>query len=95
MFCLVDVQRFKLPMGAVLAEQFHARITPNNAMGLSRKEWLWSANGAEVYMRAQSIEEAGSLEAAVATIASRDYRKVINTLKEQIAKAEASHASLS
>jgi hypothetical protein len=47
------------------------------------------------YMRAQSIEEAGSLEAAVATIASRDYRKAITTLAEQIAKAEASHASLS
>ena len=36
------------------------------------------------YMRAQSIEEAGSLEAAVATIASRDYRKAITTLEEQI-----------
>ena len=45
------------------------------------------------YMRAQSIEEAGSLEAAVATIASRDYRKAISTLAEQIAKAETSHAS--
>jgi hypothetical protein len=48
MFCLVDVQSFRLPMGSVLAEQFHARIPPNNAMALSRKEWLWSANGAEV-----------------------------------------------
>jgi hypothetical protein len=47
------------------------------------------------YMRAQSIEEAGSLEAAVATIASRDYRKAITTLEEQIAKAEVSHASVS
>jgi hypothetical protein len=47
------------------------------------------------YMRAQSIEEAGSLEAAVATIASRDYRKAITTLEEQIAKAEAGHASAS
>jgi ERF superfamily len=45
------------------------------------------------YMRAQSIEQAGSLEAAVATIASRDYRKAITTLEEQIAKAEANHAS--
>ena len=45
------------------------------------------------YMRAQSIEEAGSLEAAVATIASRDYRKAITTLEEQIAKGEASHAN--
>jgi hypothetical protein len=45
------------------------------------------------YMRANSIEEAGSLEAAVATIASRDYRKAITTLEEQIAKAEASHAN--
>ena len=47
------------------------------------------------YMRAQSIQEAGSLEASVATIASRDYRKAITTLEEQIAKAEASHANLS
>ena len=47
------------------------------------------------YMKAQSIEEAGSLEAAVATIAARDYRKAIATLEEQIAKAEASHAHLS
>ena len=45
------------------------------------------------YMRAQSIEEAGSLEAAVGTIASRDYRKAITTLEEQVAKAEANHAS--
>ena len=47
------------------------------------------------YMRAQGIAEAGSLEAAVATIASRDYRKAITTLEEQIAKAEASHANFS
>jgi hypothetical protein len=47
------------------------------------------------YMKAQSIEEAGSLEAAVATIAARDYRKAISTLEEQIAKAETSHAHLS
>jgi ERF superfamily len=47
------------------------------------------------YMKAQSIEEAGSLEAAVATIAVRDYRKAISTLEEQIGKAEASHANLS
>src|SRR5215471_3242558 len=39
------------------------------------------------YMKAQSVEEAGSLEAAVATIAARDYRKAISTLEEQIAKA--------
>ena len=45
------------------------------------------------YMRAPSIEEAGSLKAAVATIACRDYRKAIATLEEQIAKAEANHAS--
>ncbi|MGC2201666.1 MAG: ERF family protein [Stellaceae bacterium] len=32
------------------------------------------------YMKAQSIEKAGSLEAAVATIAARDYRKAISTL---------------
>ena len=47
------------------------------------------------YMKAQSVEEAGSLEAAVATIAARDYRKAISTLEEQIAKTEASHAHLS
>ena len=47
------------------------------------------------YMRARSIAEAGSLEAAVATIAARDYRKAITTLQEQIVKAEASHANLS
>jgi hypothetical protein len=46
-------------------------------------------------MKAQSVEEAGSLEAAVATIAARDYRKAISTLEEQIAKAEASRANLS
>jgi hypothetical protein len=47
------------------------------------------------YMKAQSVEEAGSLEAAVATIAARDYRKAISTLEQQIAKAEAGHAHLS
>src|SRR5215469_1829631 len=47
------------------------------------------------YMRAQSVEEVGSLEAAVATIAARDYRKAVSTLEEQIAKAEAGHAHLS
>jgi hypothetical protein len=46
------------------------------------------------YMKAQSVEEAGSLEAAVATIAARDYRKAASTLEEQIAKAEAGHAHL-
>jgi hypothetical protein len=44
------------------------------------------------YMKAQSVEEAGSLEAAVATIAARDYRKAISTLEEQIFKTEAGHA---
>jgi hypothetical protein len=44
------------------------------------------------YMKAQSVEEAGSLEAAVATIAARDYRKAISTLEEQIGKAEARRA---
>jgi len=44
------------------------------------------------YMKAQSVAEAGSLEAAVATIAARDYRKAISTLEEQIGKAKASHA---
>ena len=47
------------------------------------------------YMRVQSVEEAGSLEAAVATIAARDYRKAVSTLEEQIAKAEVGHAHLS
>jgi hypothetical protein len=47
------------------------------------------------YMKAQSVAEAGSLEAAVATIAARDYRKAISTLEEQIAKTEASHAHIS
>jgi hypothetical protein len=47
------------------------------------------------YMKARSVEEAGSLEAAVATIASRDYRKAISTLEEQISRAETSHADLS
>jgi hypothetical protein len=46
------------------------------------------------YMKAHSVEEAGSLEAAVATIAVRDYRKAISTLEEQIAKAEAARADL-
>ena len=45
------------------------------------------------YMKAQSTAEAGSLAAAVATIAARDYRKAITTLGEQIAKAEARHAN--
>jgi len=44
------------------------------------------------YMKAQSVEEAGSLKASVATIAARDYRKAVSTLEEQIAKAEASRA---
>jgi hypothetical protein len=44
------------------------------------------------YMKAQSVEEAGSLKAAVATIATRDYRKAIITLEQQIAKAEVSRA---
>jgi hypothetical protein len=47
------------------------------------------------YMKAQSIEEAGSLEAAVATIAARDYRKAVSTLEQQIAKAEVGRANLS
>ena len=47
------------------------------------------------YMKAQSAEEAGSLEAAIATIAARDYPKAISTLEEQIGKAKASHADLS
>jgi hypothetical protein len=47
------------------------------------------------YMKARSVEEAGSLEAAVATIAARDYCKAINTLEVQISKTKASHAHLS
>jgi hypothetical protein len=47
------------------------------------------------YMKAQSVAEAGSLAAAVATIAARDYRKAMSTLEEQITKAEARHADLS
>jgi len=53
------------------------------------------------YMRAQGVAEPGSLEAAVATIAARDYRKAISTLQEQIAKRdqiaeeEAGHADFS
>jgi len=43
-------------------------------------------------MKAPSVEEAGSLEAAIATIGARDYRKAISTLEEQIGKAKASHA---
>jgi hypothetical protein len=46
------------------------------------------------YMKAHSVEEAGSLEAAVATIAVWDYRKAITTLEEQITKAEAARADL-
>jgi hypothetical protein len=46
------------------------------------------------YMKAPSVDEAGSLKAAVAMIAARDYRKAISTLEEQIAKAEASRADL-
>ena len=46
------------------------------------------------YMRAQSIDESGSLEAAVATIATRDFRKAISILEEQIRKAEAGDANL-
>ena len=47
------------------------------------------------YMKARSIEEAGSLEAAIATIAASDYRKAISTLEQQIMKAEAGRADLS
>jgi hypothetical protein len=47
------------------------------------------------YMRAPSIEEAGSLEASVATIAARDYRKAISTLEQQITKIGGDRADLS
>jgi ERF superfamily len=46
------------------------------------------------YMKAQSIEESGSLEAAVATIANRDYHKAISTLEQHIAKEKISHANI-
>ena len=46
------------------------------------------------YVKAQSVEEAGSLGAAVATIAARDYCKAISTLEEQTRKTKASHAHL-
>jgi hypothetical protein len=46
------------------------------------------------YMKARSVEEAGSLKAALTTIAARDYRKAVSTLEQQIAKAEASRADL-
>ena len=46
------------------------------------------------YMKARSVEETGSLKAAIATIAARDYRKAVSTLEQQIAKAEASRADL-
>jgi hypothetical protein len=44
------------------------------------------------FMKAQSVEKAGSLEAAVATIAAKDYRKAVATLDEQIAKKEKTDA---
>ena len=47
------------------------------------------------YMKARSVAETGSLEAAVATIAARDYQKAVSTLEEHIAKTEATHARLS
>jgi hypothetical protein len=46
-------------------------------------------------MKAQSVEDAGSLEAAVATIAAGDFCKAVSTLEEQIIKAEAGNAHLS
>jgi len=47
------------------------------------------------YMKAHNVSEVGSLEAAVATIAARDYHKAVSTLEEYIAKLEAKHACLS
>jgi len=47
--CSGDVKRgSRLAHGACLAEQFHTPQWPNNAMALSRKEWLWSPNRAGV-----------------------------------------------
>jgi hypothetical protein len=46
------------------------------------------------YMNALSVEEAGSLEAAVASIAYRDYPKAVSALNDLIRKKEkASDAS--
>jgi hypothetical protein len=42
------LHRWVDPIARFSVEQFHARIWPDNAMGLSRKEWLWSPNGAGV-----------------------------------------------
>lgn len=44
------------------------------------------------YMKAKSVDDAGSLEAAVATIAPKDYRKAIVTLEERLAKLETADA---
>ena len=38
------------------------------------------------YMKALSVEEAGSIEAAVGTISGRSYQKALSTLNEQIQK---------
>jgi hypothetical protein len=38
-------------------------------------------------MKAKGVDEAGSLKAAVATIAARDYRKANSTLEEQICQS--------
>jgi hypothetical protein len=42
------------------------------------------------YVKAQSVDDMGSLEAAVATIQSRNYRAAVSTLKERIAKGKRS-----
>jgi hypothetical protein len=47
------------------------------------------------YMKAQSVAEAGSLKAAVASIGAGYYHKAISTLEERISKSEASHADRS
>lgn len=40
------------------------------------------------YVKAQSVDDMGSLEAAVATIQSRNYRAAVSTLNERIAKGK-------
>src|SRR5947209_1603887 len=53
-----QLHRLGAPDGAVSAAQFQARTWPKNAMALSRKEWLWSPNGAEVWV---TSDDAGRL----------------------------------
>jgi hypothetical protein len=45
------------------------------------------------YVQAESVEKAGSLEAAVATIPQRNYRMAVTALEDMIAKREAADAN--